>query len=387
MIKVSLLQSTLHESNKFNEENEAFIKQIEKELKEEIVVSDIRDYDCDLKLIFIASGGSEGLFLENIDSLQEPYFLLTSGENNSLAASLEIMTYLNINNLEGEVLHGDAKYIASRITELKKKEEKYEYLGVIGNPSDWLIASIPKSKVLSKFHVSLVDISLFEVIDLFNKIKQKDDYKTDYFNNDEINKADKMYYALKEIIKKYHLSGFTIRCFDLLSEIKTTGCLALAKLNDEGIIATCEGDVMAMVSMYLVKKHFNIPSFQANPARIDPVENKITLCHCTLPLNMTSSYRFMTHFESKIGVGVKGELFTQDVTILRISKNMEDFFVGEGRIIRNLNEENLCRTQIEVAMNDDIGVLLRRPCGNHHIVFYGHYKDRIIEILKNGLND
>ena len=382
MIKVSLLQSTLHESNKFNEENLGFIKRIEEELGEEIALSNISDYDCDLKLIFIASGGSEGLFLQNLKSLKEPYYLLTSGENNSLAASLEIMTYLNINHLEGEVLHGDVHYISKRIKELKKKEAHYNRLGVIGTPSDWLIASIPQGKLINKFNLELVEIDLEEVISRFNKTEIKDNYNVDYFDSREVNKADVLYYVLKDIVEKYNLEGFTIRCFDLLDRIKTTGCLALAKLNSEGIVATCEGDVMAMVTMWLCRKWFNEPSFQANPARIDPSSNLITLCHCTLPLSMTSSFKFDTHFESKIGVAIKGEMFERDVTILRISKNMDDYYVGEGKIIRNLSEANLCRTQIEVKMDDDVSVLLKKPCGNHHIVIYGRHKEEIVSKLK-----
>ena len=115
MIKISLLCSMLHESATFTLENKEFIERIEKELGEKILESKLDDYDCDLKLIFIASGGSEGIFLDNLNKLKPPYYLLTSGANNSLAASLEILTYLNLNNLSGEVLHGDAFYIASRI--------------------------------------------------------------------------------------------------------------------------------------------------------------------------------------------------------------------------------------------------------------------------------
>ncbi|MFA6664598.1 MAG: hypothetical protein WCS21_09870, partial [Lachnospiraceae bacterium] len=59
--------------------------------------------------------------------------------------------------------------------------------------------------------------------------------------------AEQIYLALKVIIKKYNLKGFTLRCFDLLTAVKNTGCLALAKFNSEGVIATCEGDVPAML--------------------------------------------------------------------------------------------------------------------------------------------
>ena len=54
-------------------------------------------YDCDVPLILIQSGGSEGLFLENLSKLKEPFYLLTYGNNNSLAASLEILSFLKDN--------------------------------------------------------------------------------------------------------------------------------------------------------------------------------------------------------------------------------------------------------------------------------------------------
>ena len=54
-IKLCTLNSLLHESNTFSKENEDFIRSIEKELNEKIELASIDDYDCDIKLIFIAS--------------------------------------------------------------------------------------------------------------------------------------------------------------------------------------------------------------------------------------------------------------------------------------------------------------------------------------------
>ena len=90
-IKVALLNSSLHESNSFTKENQEFIQEIEEYLNLPIEVTTLDDYECDIKLIFIASGGSEGLFLKALPKLKEPYYLLTKGTNNSLAASLEIL--------------------------------------------------------------------------------------------------------------------------------------------------------------------------------------------------------------------------------------------------------------------------------------------------------
>lgn len=374
-IKISTFHSYLHESNEFNNLNNIFLKDIENKLGEEIIFSDLNDYDCDIKLIFIESGGSEGYFLENFDKLKEPFYLLTSGTNNSLAASLEILTYLNNKMLVGEVLHGDSSYIANRIKALASCENKTsKRLGVIGKPSDWLIASIPNyNEINKKFNYELVDIPIVETVDLFNAYNN--------IESEEV-KANNYYQVLKRIENKYHLDALTIRCFDLLDSIKTTGCLALAKLNSEGCVSACEGDIMAMVSMQIVRDVIGVSSFMANPSRIDTENNTILFAHCTIPFDMIKEYEYMTHFESGIGVAIRGKLDISDITIFRLSKDLKHYYVEEGKIIKNLSEDNLCRTQIIVQVNSDVTKLLKEPCGNHHIIFYGHHKEKIEKYLK-----
>ncbi|MBR5009520.1 MAG: hypothetical protein IKY06_02670, partial [Clostridia bacterium] len=59
-------------------------------------------------LLYVASGGSEGYFLEIFEKLRtKRCYILTSGESNSLAASMEILSYLNKHGGSGEILHGD----------------------------------------------------------------------------------------------------------------------------------------------------------------------------------------------------------------------------------------------------------------------------------------
>ncbi|MBR2056235.1 MAG: fucose isomerase, partial [Clostridia bacterium] len=53
------------------------------------------------------------------------------------------------------------------------------------------------------------------------------------------------------------------------------------------------------------------------------------------------------------------------------------YFVTSGRILRNLEESNLCRTQIEVAVDGGINYFLTRPYGNHHVVVYGDHVEAI----------
>lgn len=220
-IKVSGFKSLLKYDGAISDLSKAFIEAVEDKLSEKLVFSELEDYDCDIKLIYIESGGSEGIFLENINSLKEPYYLLTNGSNNSLAASLEIMTYINLNGKKGEVIHGDIDYVADRIrtialTNRVKNALAESKFGVIGKPSDWLIASVPSYEQAEKvLGVSFENIPLEEVKSEFNKAVICDTTGLPgEFNREEKLKAMRTCKAFKTIADRHKLSGFTVRCFD-----------------------------------------------------------------------------------------------------------------------------------------------------------------------------
>lgn len=349
-------------------------------------VSDVDKFyeDADLSLVLVQSGGSENLFLQAFGKLKEPYYLLTYGTNNSLAASLEIMAFLKRHHLKGEVLHGDISYLDRRMKDLAKKPLEIETsyrLGVIGHPSDWLISSdVDYDKASKLFSTKLVDIDIKEVEEEYNSIKEFTlPSFASSFDTDELYKAYRLYLALKNIKDKHQLAGLTIRCFDLLSSLKTTACLALAIFNSqEDCLGTCEGDIPSMLSMFVSKYILKLPSFQCNPSRIDVDNNLITLAHCTLPLSMCSSYTFDTHFESGIGVGIHGEIKEGDVTLFRINADLNELFVEEGYLEKDLYEKHLCRTQVVLKLNS-LDKLLKESLGNHEIMILGHHKEEIVK--------
>ena len=377
-VNIFPIVSSLHEETRINEQTEILLNELINASNHEFNIVGIDDlYNADLSLILIQSGGSEGLFLSNFDKLKDPYYLLTYGHNNSLAASLEILSYVKDNNLKGEVLHGNTEYLNNRINTLLSKATR---LGVIGKPSDWLIASQVDYKKAKELHnIELIDIDIEEVVKLY---KIEENYNISYdFDENEIIKSTKLHAVLSKIVKKYSLDGMTVRCFSLLDKINTTACLGLALLNDKNITSTCEGDIPAMISMHILSKVTGCPGFQANPSRIDVVGKKMVLAHCTLPLSMTESYTLDTHFESGIGVAVKGKMKEETITIFKLSKDLKNYFVTTGKIIRNLNESNLCRTQIEISVDENVEYFLSRPYGNHHIIVYGDYRQQITEYM------
>lgn len=372
-ISVYTLTSELHDEQSVELLTQEFLASLD--IIFDLKGNDYSDFGSQpLCLIYVRTGGTEGIFKKLLPSLleksQRPFYLLTSGQSNSLAASMEILSYLQQRNLRGEILHGSTDYVTGRIEALFRVEEARRQLqgarlGIIGKPSDWLISSDADYKaVRERLGIELVNIPMQELLDTI-------------VSND-------IYGGLKTIIDRYQLKGFTLRCFDLLTSLKTTGCLALARLNAEGYVAGCEGDVPAMLSMMIIRTLTGLSGFQANPARINPETGELLFAHCTIPLNMVESYELDTHFESGIGVGVRGFMKAGPVTLFKVSGDLSRHFVAEGSLIKNTTEPNLCRTQqvIRLADKRQATYFLTQPIGNHHIVVPGHIGWLLEEVIK-----
>ena len=397
-INVIRLSNSLDPKADFRKEGNAFLEDINNELfDQDFELVENHENDALFNVVFIETGGAEQKFIKIEKDLQRPIILISDCLNNSLPACFEIKSFLANNNEDYILLFGKEKDIASALVEISKIETAKRYmdginLGVIGKPSDWLIASIiDYQKAKEIFNVNLIDITskqLKQEIDkgVLDIIPHLEKYKKLAKNEEVLNGALAIYSGLKRIIDFYKLGGLTIRCFDLIEEYKNTACLALSMLNDEGIIATCEGDVPSMLSMLIVKAACNKESFQANPSKItfgDESEgNTVLFAHCTIPMNMCNKVEFMTHFESGLGIGLRGKLNLGEVTIFKLNRNLKDYLLINGEIKSNPELINYCRTQIEVKVQDeDIYQFINKSFGNHVIISYGDNVANISNVL------
>ena len=374
--------------------NFPWLKKLSEETGFEFEVTDVDHInDYDMVVDFIGGGGTEGIFKRDMDKLPQPYFLLTTGANNSLAASMEILSYLRQNDLPGEIIHGSDDFVVSRIKELaqvfkaKKRLDGFK-VARVGEPSDWLISSNVDAKESKEYNnIEIIDVTMEE---FFEEIAKKEYVENEYtklikskgYDEHEIEEALYIYGALRRIVDKYELNGITVRCFDLLDTVHSTGCAALAILNAEGIYASCEGDVPALLSMAVIGELSEKPVFMANPSRIDTDNNEIIFAHCTLPINMPSSFEIMTHFESQIGVAFRGKLKEGPVTVFKCDGLLNEFFVSKAELLENLSLFNLCRTQIRLKMDHPVSYFLTESIGNHHLIVEGDYAKLVEEFFK-----
>jgi len=349
---------------------------------------------------FVVTGGTEAqvLDLQKIRDQQfqnEEIVLLAYASNNSLAASMELLARFNQIDKKGRIIYlpdsENLKTASANIQNLNGKGQLAgSRIGEIGSPSDWLVASSPSAKTVKEnWGADVIPVKMTELKQLFSEITDEDCQEN--FNeltnnsqeiveptNKDIMNNIKVYLAMKKLVEKYDLDAVTLRCFDLVLDLGTTGCFALSRLNDEGIIAGCEGDMVSTIGMLLVYKKTGRIPWMANPSRLDIKNNSILIAHCTVPRTIVKDYTIRSHFESGIGVGIQGTFQEGDVTIFRIGgNNLDKIWLVNGEIVSTSREEDLCRTQIEVKLNSEYNVadLLNNPLGNHLIIVPGIFAE------------
>ena len=267
-------------------------------------------------------------------------------------------------------------------------------IGLIGEASPWLIASgIDKEALSERCGVSFREISIGTLADKY--LGYRELWKNHTLSagaraeldevlcrfscslegdrtTEDLSDAAIMYLALASICKEEHLDAVTVKCFDLLSSCKTTACLALALLNDNGIIAGCEGDIPSICTMLAVYKALGRPSFMANPASIDSDNLSIDFAHCTIPTVMVENCTLPSHFESGIGIGINGEVPLGNYTLCKLSgKTLDRSLICNGRLIKGEYLSNRCRTQVRFIFESkaEFDAFCKARVGNHIILF------------------
>ncbi|MGE5530585.1 MAG: hypothetical protein ACM3VW_00540 [Bacteroidota bacterium] len=72
--------------------------------------------------------------------------------------------------------------------------------------------------------------------------------------DERLRKACGLGVALQNLVERHHLDALTVKCqYELSQEYGMTPCLPMALLADEGLVASCEGDVMVLVTQALLK--------------------------------------------------------------------------------------------------------------------------------------
>ena len=170
---------------------------------------------------------------------------------------------------------------------------------------------------------------------------------------------------------------------------ETTACLTLSIINDAGTLAFCESDFAVIPSGVLLHHICHTPVFLQDPTY--PHDGIVTLAHCTAPRKMDGKRlekaQIVTHFESDFGAAPKVDMkIGQEVTVLNPDFADKRWIGFRGTIAGNPFLD-ICRSQVEVAIDGDWRRLMEDMRGFHWMLAYGnHLKETGYALRKLGID-
>lgn len=158
-------------------------------------------------------------------------------------------------------------------------------------------------------------------------------------------------------------------------------CMAFSKLRDECIVAGCEADIHAALSMRLTHLLVQRPGFQQDPSP-NTVDNTLIGAHCTSATKLEGFEKAycapfkLRDYHTKTGVAMQ-VLWPvgKKATVMEMDSNGESLRIGSGRIRSNIPQPpcGLCRTAVELELNDVEDT--RDVRGFHQLFILGDVED------------
>jgi L-fucose isomerase-like protein len=186
-----------------------------------------------------------------------------------------------------------------------------------------------------------------------------------------------LYSVFKDLMREHNAPAFTIRsCMTAILPIaRTTPCLSLSLLNDEGLLAFCESDFVVIPAGILLRYISGKPVFLHNSTF--PHNGIVTCAHCSAPRRMDGTRyepaKIMTHYESEYGAAPKVELPQgQEVTFID-PEYSSGRWVGFKGIVKSNPSLEICRSQQDVEIQGDWRKLVNEVRDSHWMMVYGDY--------------
>lgn len=349
-------------------------------------------------VLLVISGGTEALIVDCVAKRhaaygREPVLLLAHPGNNSLAASLEALARLRQMDIKGEIIffpqaadRSALSGLADRVKDMAVlRRLQQSRVGLIGKPSEWLVASTTDDRTFqTTWGIRIIHYSLAQVFAPLTErtipAKGSGNVMAGFTGSGAYDQASRVYELLDQLARDEQLDALSVECFSLFHHFQTHGCLALARLNDAGIMAGCEGDLVSTLGLLWIKFLLGQNSWMANPVEVNQSTHTLWLAHCTVPTSMVETVSEATHFETGCGVAVSGRFANGPVTLLRIGGTaLDKIWLAEAEITATDTNPHRCRTQALVQFKDasPLQELLHHPLGNHLILTRGAHARRL----------
>ncbi|MDI6870653.1 MAG: hypothetical protein QME79_04695 [Bacillota bacterium] len=100
----------------------------------------------------------------------------------------------------------------------------------------------------------------------------------------------KVYLALKRLVEEYEFDFIGVKCLEEVINTYTSCCLAIALINDDGIVTACQSDINAAIAMKVLNILTGQPAIFADVNMVDKAARVARLINCgTMPTSLARS--------------------------------------------------------------------------------------------------
>jgi L-fucose isomerase-like protein len=196
-------------------------------------------------------------------------------------------------------------------------------------------------------------------------------------------KAVKLYFALKDIIKSYEVDAICVKCWPELQgpEIDTTACLAFSMLADEGIPCACENDVQAGITMLIMYWLTGQPPFVGDLMSIDTTKNLLYLFHCGAASTELAPDPREVEIASNpyfgpTGIILKFPLKQGEVTIAKLTRPIDGKFkmlISKGNVVESPPVDgNIACIKFDKDVSSFLDLCISKGIEHHIVLGYGN---------------
>ena len=194
----------------------------------------------------------------------------------------------------------------------------------------------------------------------------------------ELMNETRVYLALKHLCEIEDANGLTVNCGRFTEERPVVPCLAFARLIDEGIMCSCEGDITAMISSLMIHaisgQSFLMGNFGSKEGEFEAKKGEVTIEHDIIPLSMAKNKFVVRDYHGrKFGVTGYADIKKEKMTILNLDKSLNKISVIEGEI-KNSEDGIHCRVIVHMKVNGDVKKVPEIMVGSQHVsMTFGHW--------------
>lgn len=205
-------------------------------------------------------------------------------------------------------------------------------------------------------------------------------------NRESLEKAAGIYVALKDLCRIHRLDAINVKCqYEFSKEYKMVACVPLSALADDGVISSCEGDIMCTVSMLILS--LLTGEVVTYGDAINHIDNVIKLSSCGfLPFSMGCGKRLVRNFmphDGFTGIQTSFVMRPEKVTVMRLIEDCGSYhmlyFTGQG-LETELRQG--CMPALDVRVDGDIDTIVENYSGQHFAICYGDLSEEIEEMAR-----